>query len=123
MASAERKLVVAFNGEIYNYLALRAELETFAPALPALAPGTGKAVLAKAPSLPLPAEIIVRAQTGFGLQTGAGKKRAAESIVAGRNSPSKNKGLVSRDWARAVLDAFAAGNPALFDAQRLAAAQ
>ena len=98
-------------------------LERLAPALPGLAPGAGKAALAKAPSVPLPAEIIRRAKTGFGVPTGAWTKRAAEAIVAGRNQPSENKGLVSRDWAKAVLDAFAGANPALFDAQRLAAAQ
>jgi asparagine synthetase B (glutamine-hydrolysing) len=38
-------------------------------------------------------------------------------------SGAPNKGLVSRDWATAVLEAFAGANPALFDAQRLAAAQ
>jgi asparagine synthase (glutamine-hydrolysing) len=98
-------------------------LEAFAPALPALAPGTGKAALAKAPSVPLPAEIILRAKTGFGVPTGAWTERAAQSIVAGRNRSSNNKGLVSRDWAKAVLEAFAGANPALFDAKRLAAAQ
>src|SRR5271163_4170988 len=56
-------------------------LEAFAPALPALIPGAGKAALARAPSVPLPDEIIVRAKTGFGVPTGAWMKRAAEAIV------------------------------------------
>jgi asparagine synthase (glutamine-hydrolysing) len=98
-------------------------LEAFAPALPALAPGAGKAALAKAPSVPLPAEIILRAKTGFSVPTGAWTNRAAEAIAAERNSPSENKGLVSRDWSKAVLDAFGGANPIRLETQRLAAAQ
>src|SRR5437667_4133268 len=39
-------------------------LETLAPAIPGLAPQTGKAALAKAPTDALPAEIVARAKTG-----------------------------------------------------------
>jgi hypothetical protein len=56
-----------------------------------------------------------------GMPTGVWMKRAAEAMVAGRNSPSVNKRLVSRDWSKAVLDAFAGANPARFEAQRLEA--
>src|SRR5262249_30151724 len=44
-------------------------LEALAPALPRLAPRAGKAALAEAPALPLPAEITAREKTGFGIPT------------------------------------------------------
>jgi asparagine synthase (glutamine-hydrolysing) len=72
-------------------------LEALAPLLPALAPGKGKAALAQAPSVPLPAEILARAKTGFSVPTGPWTKSA----------PLADKGLASRGWSLAVLQGFA----------------
>jgi asparagine synthase (glutamine-hydrolysing) len=77
-------------------------LKGFAPALRALAPGEGKALFARTPSLPLPKENVDRAKTGFGVPTGAwmtkglGQRRARPTAV-------DPKGLVSRNWSRLVL--------------------
>ena len=72
-------------------------LEALAPDLPALAPGKGKAALAQAPSVPLPAEILARAKTGFSVPTGAWI----------RSAPLATKGIASRGWSQAVLQGFA----------------
>src|ERR1700722_11390503 len=45
-------------------------LRALAPAIPALTPGAGKTALAKAPTVPLPDEIVTRAKTGFNVPTG-----------------------------------------------------
>jgi asparagine synthase (glutamine-hydrolysing) len=82
-------------------------LEALAPAIPRLAPQTGKAALAQAPSLPLPAAILARAKTGFGVPTGAWLRQAAATTVARGNGRSANRGLVSRDWSKTVFGAFA----------------
>ena len=75
-------------------------LKGFAPALPALKPGQGKAAPARSPSLPLPEEIVARAKTGFGVPTGAwlAKALAGEPKLA-----AEPKGLISRNWSRVVL--------------------
>ena len=44
-------------------------LQSLAAAIGALRPGAGKLALATAPSVPLPAEIVSRAKTGFGVPT------------------------------------------------------
>jgi asparagine synthase (glutamine-hydrolysing) len=83
-------------------------LESFAPAIPSLAPQTGKEALAKAPNVPLPAAIVTRAKTGFAVPTGAWMNAAtgkAALVVGG--SPLEAKGLTSRRWSRTVLHGFA----------------
>jgi asparagine synthase (glutamine-hydrolysing) len=75
-------------------------LKSLAPLLPTLAPGSGKAALAKAPSLPLPVAIANRAKTGFGVPTGAWLNTAVGR--AGRRTVS-TKGIDSRYWLRVIF--------------------
>src|SRR5262249_10387254 len=72
-------------------------LKAVAPTIPTLAPQLGKTALAHAPALPLPAAILARAKTGFGVPTGP--------WAAGR--PREAKGLAARDWSQTVLHGFA----------------
>jgi len=85
-------------------------LRSLASAIPVLTPGRGKAVLAKAPSVPLPNEIVSRAKTGFSVPTGGWMDAAA----AGGSGPlarrTEAKGLVSRRWAAAVLSGVTSVN-------------
>jgi asparagine synthase (glutamine-hydrolysing) len=87
-------------------------LQCLAPAIAALVPGDGKALLARAPSVPLPNEIMTRAKTGFGVPTRAWMDAAGG---AGRlsTSPHEASGLVSRRWARLVLAGLASEAPEL----------
>jgi asparagine synthase (glutamine-hydrolysing) len=83
-------------------------LERLAPAIPRLTPQTGKAALANAPNTPLPAEIIVRAKTGFTVPTGIWVNAAGnKAAVAVRGRPRITSGLASRRWSQAVLHGFA----------------
>jgi asparagine synthase (glutamine-hydrolysing) len=82
-------------------------LASLAPALPLLKPRAGKAALAKAPNLPLPPEILIRAKTGFNVPTGAWMNAVADDKLARRGWASEAKGLVSRRWSHAVLHGFA----------------
>ncbi len=84
-------------------------LKGFAPALGALVPGQGKAALARSPSLPLPAEIVARGKTGFGVPTGAwmAKRLARTAATPPEAAP---KGLVSRSWSQIVLPRVMAAN-------------
>jgi asparagine synthase (glutamine-hydrolysing) len=75
-------------------------LKGLAPALATLTPGAGKAALARAPSLPLPDDIITRAKTGFGVPTGAWM---AKSLAQAATLAAEPKGLISRNWSRMVL--------------------
>lgn len=84
-------------------------LTALAHVIPTLAPGVGKAALAKAPATPLPSEIIDRAKTGFGVPTGAWMAAAAGPKGAAKGT-SARKGMVSRAWSQVVLSA--AGPPA-----------
>ena len=85
-----------------------AMLEALAPAIPNLAPGIGKAALAQAPTIPLPAEIVARAKTGFTVPTGTWMGAAARNAtVAVKEPPFGAKGLMSRQWSQAVLHGFA----------------
>ena len=72
-------------------------LRALAPCLPHLRPGAGKAALAAAPSQALPAEVVSRAKTGFGVPTGAWM---SDAVTRGHREP---KGLASRRWARQVI--------------------
>jgi asparagine synthase (glutamine-hydrolysing) len=83
-------------------------LKTLAPAIPRLVPRMGKEALATAPTVPLPAEIVDREKTGFGVPTGAWMNAAAgESVSVMRGCPLEAKGLTSRRWSRRVLRSFA----------------
>ena len=95
-------------------------LEGFAPALRGLRPGEGKAALARAPSLPLPDDIVARAKTGFGVPTAAWMaKSLARKATMLAAAP---KGFVSRDWSRLVLPSvLATGDKAEADAHDCAA--
>jgi asparagine synthase (glutamine-hydrolysing) len=74
-------------------------LRSIAPAIDSLGAGSGKAALARAPSRPLPEEIVTRAKTGFAVPTGSWMASAA----ARRGVGVEPKGLVSRRWSRVVL--------------------
>ena len=74
-------------------------LKALAPVTRTLRPGEGKALLAAAPSTPLPAAIAERAKTGFVVPTAAWRAHHVEAVQA-RAVP---KGAVSRLWAREVL--------------------
>lgn len=73
-------------------------LRRLAPFLPRLSPGAGKAALAAAPQMALPAGVLERAKTGFGVPTEAWMNAAADGER--RASRGQPKGLVSRAWAR-----------------------
>jgi asparagine synthase (glutamine-hydrolysing) len=94
---------MAHSLEIRTPLVDAALLESVAPCIAGLAPGDGKRALAKAPSKPLPAAIVDRAKTGFGVPTGAWL-----SSVAGEAGPNcattASKGAASRAWSRHVVE-------------------
>ncbi len=77
-------------------------LRALAPLIPGLAPGVGKAALAAAPRVRLPAAVVRRAKTGFAVPTG--HWMAALSAAGPRREA---KGLTSRRWARTVFRAAA----------------
>ena len=85
-------------------------LRTLAPVIPALTPGAGKAALAKAPSVPLPDEIVTRAKTGFNVPTGDWMNTAAREGSGSTGQALEARGLVSRRWSRAVLNGMAPAN-------------
>jgi asparagine synthase (glutamine-hydrolysing) len=81
-------------------------LRSVASLVGAIAPGQGKALLAKAPANPLPAEVVTRAKTGFAVPTGAWLADCGPSA----RPPAvaiESKGLASRRWSRGVLAALA----------------
>jgi asparagine synthase (glutamine-hydrolysing) len=82
-------------------------LRALAPAIPTLTAGAGKAALAKAPTVPLPDEIVTRAKTGFGVPTSAWMDAAAQAGSGSTCRRAETKGLVSRRWSRAVLNGAA----------------
>ena len=85
-------------------------LRALAPAIPALTPGAGKAALAKAPTVPLPDEIVTRAKTGFNVPTGDWMNAAIGRGSDAVGRAPEAKGLVSRRWSRAVLNGMAPAN-------------
>jgi len=93
---------MAHGVEIRPPLVDAALLEALAPTINGLLPGLGKAALAKAPTAPLPNEIVCRAKTGFGVPTGAWMN-ALDIATPSVNGASETKGLVSRRWAQMVL--------------------
>jgi asparagine synthase (glutamine-hydrolysing) len=83
-------------------------LGTLAPAIPNLAPQIGKEALAKAPTVPLPTEIVARAKTGFAVPTGAWMSAATgKAAAAARGRSPEARGLTSRRWSQTVLHGFA----------------
>jgi asparagine synthase (glutamine-hydrolysing) len=91
---------MAHSLEIRVPLVDTALLKSLAPAIPALVPGSGKIALARAPTLPLPDEIVGRAKSGFGVPTGAWMAKRVASPSA---NAAESKGAVSRRWSLAVL--------------------
>ena len=85
-------------------------LRALAPVIPALTPGAGKAALAKAPTIPLPNEIVTRAKTGFNIPTGDWMNAAIGGGADPVGRTPEAKGLVSRRWSRAVLNGMASAN-------------
>ena len=77
-------------------------LKSLAPVLPRFARGGGKAALARAPSTPLPEEVVARSKTGFVVPTGTWISKACKlgPLAEGVREP---KGLVSRRWSQVVL--------------------
>ncbi|WP_066807275.1 asparagine synthase (glutamine-hydrolyzing) [Sphingomonas asaccharolytica] len=80
---------------LVDYTLLRA----VAPLIPRLRPGQGKAMLANAPSAPLPDAIVNHAKTGFNIPVTA--------WLQGRGTASPDR-RDSRAWSRAVIDRFLA---------------
>jgi asparagine synthase (glutamine-hydrolysing) len=71
-------------------------LRSLIDVVPNLKPGIGKRALGNAPRKPLPASVIERTKTGFGVPTGSW-------AAAASSSTEDNKGLVSRAWASEVF--------------------
>jgi asparagine synthase (glutamine-hydrolysing) len=71
-------------------------LKLLAPLVPHLKPGLGKTLIARAPSQPLPASIVGRPKTGFGVPT------AHWMELASTHGKPATKGNASRAWARLV---------------------
>jgi asparagine synthase (glutamine-hydrolysing) len=93
---------MAHSLEIRVPLVDAATLRSLAPLLPRIARGEGKAALARAPSRPLPDEILARAKTGFGVPTGAWMDAVAKE-AEGIGRVGAPKGVVSRHWSQTVL--------------------
>jgi asparagine synthase (glutamine-hydrolysing) len=96
--------------EIRTPLVDVALLKALAPAIGTLVPGAGKTALARAPSLPLPDEVVTRAKTGFEVPTAAWIAKAVGPTRV--TCVGQSKGTISRLWSRKVLAAFAAPNTA-----------
>jgi len=79
-------------------------LKSLAPSIPALMPGSGKAALAEAPSLPLPVEVANRAKTGFGVPTASWLNTTA---TQSRQRQVRTKGAESRCWSRVIFSNLA----------------
>ena len=83
-------------------------LEMLAPAIPSLAPQARKEALAKAPTIPLPTEVVARAKTGFAVPTGAWMNAGTDRVgTAAGGRPMEARGLISRRWSGTVLHGFA----------------
>ncbi|HUU25357.1 MAG TPA: asparagine synthase (glutamine-hydrolyzing) [Methyloceanibacter sp.] len=82
-------------------------LRSLAPVIGGLVPGAGKAALAHAPTVPLPAEIMRRGKTGFGVPTAAWMNAIAGAAGLTVSNLPETKGLASRQWSRVAF----AGRP------------
>ena len=80
-------------------------LKALAPAIANLAPGAGKAALAKAPARPLPDEIAMRAKSGFNVPLGQWMNAASLEGAKTFEYRHASKGAISRQWSRFVLSA------------------
>jgi asparagine synthase (glutamine-hydrolysing) len=82
-------------------------LGALSPVIPGLSRGSGKAALANAPSMVLPAEILNRAKSGFGVPTGAwiSPCRQKSSFSDWAHGA---KGQIARSWAQLVFEAHEA---------------
>ncbi len=80
-------------------------LRTLAPAIPHFTSGFGKRLIAQAPSQPLPASILERPKTGFGVPTGRWMEYAST------HGEPNSKGSTSRAWAGLVGKAQIAKMP------------
>src|SRR5437868_15520129 len=99
---------MAHDSEIRTSLVDVELLKALAPVIPNLTPHSGKAALANAPSVSLPAEIVARAKTGFSVSTEAWMNAAAgKAAAATSDSRSGMRGLTSRRWSQTVLHRFA----------------
>jgi asparagine synthase (glutamine-hydrolysing) len=85
-------------------------LRSLASMIPSLTPGVGKAALARAPTIPLPNEVVTRAKTGFSIPTGDWMNAAIGRGSDPLGRTPKAKGLVSRRWSRVVLNGIASAN-------------
>lgn len=77
-------------------------LKSLATVIHRLEPGAGKTALANAPACPLPAEVVARAKTGFGVPTERWMAAAA-GLQRETDGAAEPKGVVSRRWSRVVL--------------------
>lgn len=100
---------MAHSLEIRTPLVDIALLRRLAPAIASLKPGMGKASLAAAPSIPLPAQVVSRAKTGFGVPTRSWMATACSN----REDIAETKGVTSRRWSRKVMEAFMTGASAI----------
>ncbi|HEY3797704.1 MAG TPA: asparagine synthase (glutamine-hydrolyzing) [Caulobacteraceae bacterium] len=83
---------MAHSLEIRTPLVDVALLQALAPAIPQMSAGRGKQALAAAPSRPLPAAVVERRKTGFGVP-------GWDFAAAGPAASTRKKGLVARDRA------------------------
>ena len=84
---------MAHSLEVRTPLVDFALLQALASAIPGLTASEGKAALAAAPKLPLPAALVTRRKTGFGVPMG-------DWLTLGARD---NKGAASRAWGQHVL--------------------
>jgi asparagine synthase (glutamine-hydrolysing) len=77
-------------------------LKSLAPVVPRFARGVGKAALARAPSIPLPEEVVSRSKTGFVVPTGTWISTACKFGPLKEDARAP-KGVVSRRWSQVVL--------------------
>jgi asparagine synthase (glutamine-hydrolysing) len=77
-------------------------LRAFASVIPSLSSGAGNAMLARAPSRPLPDEVTRRAKTGFSVPDAWMNVALNDRSSVTKNAPV-SKGLVSRRWSHAML--------------------
>lgn len=82
-------------------------LQALAPRIASLRPGEGKALLANAPSIPVPADIVNRTKTGFGIPVGDWLRGDTEHLEDRRTS---------RRWAQVVQARYDAAAASLHTA-------